>query len=1332
MSYFYYRRSPRIINEQTREEIELIRPSAVPQPPSLNLISIMVPIIVSVAGATAMMAFYNSTGNNRYAMVQIISVCTMVASYFVPVLVYVQQKTKHRKTLKKRTQQYDAHLDEQREKMQAWKNELVLNWHQTHLEPQFCAKVVSERTPSVWERIPQDADFVKIRAGIGTVPSGFEINTPKHDGLDKDPLTQKAIELAERFSTINNVPTLLDLYKYRVVGLVGDEEDLNTFSRTMVTQICTNHSPDEVKISLFLNQMQRENWKWLRWVPHIWDDSRSYRYIFQEGGYQPEVLEHLFSVLQRRMWNKTNALALPFYVCFLPYIEMLEHEPILPLFLKQCDVIGVCTVVLAPRRELLPKECQLVVELQGGEGIMRSTNVTGGSGDDAKDAKPYVQKFNCDSMSLSQADHFSRALAPYRMKTNSADEIVNVLTLFELFEINTIGELEILGNWDTHRYPNTLPFPVGVRGGSKQVLLNLHDKIERKGHGPHGLMAGTTGSGKSEVIQSMIASMAVQYHPHDLALMLIDYKGGGMSNTFADLPHVIATITNLEEEGLIERSKVSLKAELKRRQRLFVTAGNVQHIDEYYKTEWRAKDPLPHLFIVIDEFAQLKKDQPEFMSELVSIAAIGRTLGVHLLLATQKPGGVVDDKIWSNSRYRICLRVQDEADSREMLKIPEAAYITNPGRGYLQVGSNEVFESVQFAWSGAPYRPGQAVKQEDKTIHEVEFDGRRSKLRDPLDNTVRVKKEDTGVEEKQLGVLIQYIAEQAKASRIDRLPGPWLPPLPHELTLDDLAEDREVSQKLLNPKVGLVDDVANQTQFPLYIDIESGHWIIYGMPGTGKTTFVQTLMYSLALSTRPDDIHVYALDFGRMLKDYILLPHIGDIIQDEEEEKVARLTGFLEEEIRSRKILFAETGVKSRLAYCDETGQKLPAILIIIDGYLSFKNQFEALQEKIEVLMREGASLGIYFMLTVNRVSDVADKIRSNFPNAVSFLLADAGDYHYTVGRLGSVPGQLPEGRGYVKGSVPPFEFHTALSVAADSESARARKLRGLFQAMDEAWGGMKPASIRTLPDIVPLQEIWNKEEPCPEHLLPVGLRVDNLKPFELNLNDGPFFMIGGRMESGKTSLLMTIGMMSARFHSPEELEIYLCDFRRSSPGLGALKTLVHTKGYATDDVSLEEMLQRIRQEVETRSLDRSENRQFSLIQLLIDDTDVMAKRISGSYTITEHLEYITRYGQECGIMIVAAGQANELNQNWDAWLKEIKSAQIGWLLGTTDLSEAQLFNIKIPYDQSGKVLPSGEGFYIKRKLAKVKVAHSFAHGIGQLEEQIKDVNNNWINSLIK
>ena len=281
------------------------------------------------------------------------------------------------------------------------------------------------------------------------------------------------------------------------------------------------------------------------------------------------------------------------------------------------------------------------------------------------------------------------------------------------------------------------------------------------------------------------------FRSHDVAFMIIDYKGGGMSNALAGLPHLVATLTNLESDGLLDRAKISLKAELERRQRLFAEAGGVQHIDEYYASPMRETEPLPHLMIVIDEFAQLKAEKPEFMDEMIRIASIGRTLGVHLLLATQKPAGTVDEKIWSNARFRICFRVQDESDSREMLKRPDAAWLTNPGRGYLQVGAGELFELVQFAWSGAPYEPEPDGRGggAGARLARVELDGARTALEADERRPAGAPPDRAAGRppRKELQALIERLAQEAETLGIRKLPGPWTPPLPERLFLEDAS-----------------------------------------------------------------------------------------------------------------------------------------------------------------------------------------------------------------------------------------------------------------------------------------------------------------------------------------------------------------------------------------------------------------------------------------------------------------------------------------------------------------------------------------------------------------
>lgn len=1337
MSKIPYQRSPRIVQLLNKTEVEIFKPSAAPMKPSFNLVMIVLPLIMTVAGATAMIFFgRRMAGNQNFIIFQIISLSTVAISYTIPFFMHMSQKKQYVKQTALRESSYKEQLRKHQEELQ----ELTLQYRQQmnviHPEPKRCMQVAETLDRSLWERGPTESDFMAVRVGVGQVAFPVDVKAPKPEGYDVDPLVQQALELEQQFRIVEDTPVTIDMKKNRIIGWVGPRKHAYALIRSVLLQAAVHHAPAELKLAGFYRANEGKEWDWMRFLPHVWNDTGTWRMICKEHEYTTQQLEWLHATLQRRTMGNDYAaedkLELPQWLVLITDIRMLEDEALLPLLLKDAKSCGTCTMIVADRRELLPIECQLVIDVGEQATSLMYTVLQESDSKQRYQSKEkpyagYTQQVKPDFTPLEWADRFARRLAPIELKKASAEDLPSVLTLFELLGISQLDQWDVVERWNRNRYPMTLPALVGVRGGSKPVELNIHDKIERKGHGPHGLVAGTTGSGKSEVIQSLIASLAVNYHPHDLAFMLIDYKGGGMSNIFASLPHVIATVTNLEEEGLIDRSKISLKAELERRQKLFAIAGNIQHIDEYYETSYRETHPLPHLVIIIDEFAQLKKDEPEFMSELISIAAIGRTLGVHLLLATQKPSGVVDDKIWSNSRYRICLRVQEESDSRDMLKVPNAAWITTPGQGYIQVGSNEWFEMVQFAWSGAPYYPNLTEELEAKIqVSTVELSGAMEKVKLPQPASSRINDEDDDSSaskrqrRKQLQVLNEHIIHSAAASEIQPLPGPWMPPLPKQvylkqlygteepLWLNDLTEAGQVDLSTwMRPQIGLIDDMSNQQQPPLRMNLSDGHWIIYGMPGTGKTTLLQTMLTSLVLTHKPDDVHVYAIDMGRMLRDFAPLPHAGAIIQEEETEKVSRLMKVLGQQLMIRKDAFSKSGSKSLLSYREETGDKLAAILLVIDGYASFRNAFPEDNERLEVILREGANFGIHVVVTANRISDMMEKLRSNIANALTFMLADNSDYYYAIGRPSRIPAELPEGRGWVKGKVPPLMFQAALPIEAEHDTERTRRFRQLVGQLRDHWQGSLPQPIQTIPERISLSET-EAQMPLHDGKLPMGLLVEDLTPFHFTLQDGPYFMIGGRMESGKTSTLSAIAAVLMKHTAPEQLRVFLIDYDRNAEGIYGLRHSPHVQGAATDTSSLEAMLDPLEAIVDeqiTSLQQESTANDVPSTVLLIDDIDRVSKLLASSYSAGQRLEALLKRARGKQFYIFAAANTNDWSQMWDGWVKEIKSTPVGYLLGTTDVNDLQLFNMKLPYEQSNKMLDAGEGFYVKRKPVRVKLA---------------------------
>lgn len=416
-----------------------------------------------------------------------------------------------------------------------------------------------------------------------------------------------------------------------------------------------------------------------------------------------------------------------------------------------------------------------------------------------------------------------------------------------------------------------------------------------------------------------------------------------MANLFKNLPHLLGTITNLDGAQSM-RALASIKAELQKRQRLF-GENDVNHINQYQKLykEGLVSEPMPHLFLISDEFAELKSEQPEFMKELVSTARIGRSLGIHLILATQKPSGVVDDQIWSNSKFKLALKVQNTSDSNEILKTPDAAEITLPGRAYLQVGNNEIYELFQSAWSGADYVENKEDKEHlDATIYAINDLGQYEILSEDLSG-LGSSKEVISVPS-ELDAVIDYIHDYAEINEIEALARPWLPPLPESVYLQDLhaiqfKEAWTKEKKPLKATVGLLDQPELQSQTPLTLDIsKDGHVAVFSSPGYGKSTFLQSVIMDVARQHSPEHLHVYLLDFGTNgLMPLKSLPHVADIITLDQVEKCEKFLRRIEDLLKDRKQLLSKYGVASLEMYERASKEVLPTILITLDNYDSVR-----------------------------------------------------------------------------------------------------------------------------------------------------------------------------------------------------------------------------------------------------------------------------------------------------------------------------------------------------------------------------------------------------------
>ncbi len=557
-----------------------------------------------------------------------------------------------------------------------------------------CAEY-DRNNPALWNRNRGHEDFLTHRLGMGNLPFQIPIEVPKERfTLSDDELMKKPGMIRSEYETLYDVPVRMDLSEHHIIGLIGGvgKQGAVDIMHILSAQIAANNSYTDVKlVYIYDGTYKAREWEFARWFPHVWSEDKKTRYVASNKEEASDVFYELVKIFRMRAeeeQKQEKGIPKPYYVMFVSDMSALEGELITKYIYDGQESVGLTTFIMAETYEQLPNTCDFIVQNDDQfQGCYQMTDA----------GRTPIQFDRVDEKEL---EIMARRLSGIEVKeVEKGGDIPNSLTFFEMFHVNRPEELKAEERWRKNRNYENMRAEVGVKAGGEICYLDVHEKY----HGPHGLVAGTTGSGKSETLQTYMMSLALNFSPDDVNFFIIDYKGGGMANLFEGLPHMIGQISNLSGNQ-VRRAMVSIKSENKRRQRVF-NEHNVNNINLYTKLykNGEAAVPVPHLFIIIDEFAELKREESEFMKELISVAQVGRSLGVHLILATQKPSGTVDDNIWSNSKFRMCLRVQDRQDSNDMLHKPDAAYITQAGRCYLQVGNDELYELFQSGYSGAPY-----------------------------------------------------------------------------------------------------------------------------------------------------------------------------------------------------------------------------------------------------------------------------------------------------------------------------------------------------------------------------------------------------------------------------------------------------------------------------------------------------------------------------------------------------------------------------------------------------------------------------------------------------
>lgn len=1086
--YFY--RSPRFKRDVERPVIKIDSPPPNAIGEEMPLMLVLGPSVTMgmASMATALFAVNNAmaTGDFSRAMPSIVMSCSMLLGTILwPVLSKKYDMRRRRKKEKIRQQKYKEYLD----KITVLFNEEAERQEEILRENTVPIPGLIHRIETVdrnlWERGHGQNDFLKLRVGTGNGLLQADISySEKKFSIDDDNLEEELYTLVESPKLLKNIPITLSLFDNYISGVIGDRKQTIEFAKGLIFQLASLYSYDEVKMVFVYDENEEEAFRFTKWLPHVWSYNNKFRYIATNPNEVKEVSAFAEQEIEKRLSNSGSDMedVKPYYIVFAMSRQLAMRAEMLKQIYSKKKNINVSVVTFYDELKNLPKECTMVVELGDNSGKLFDKNdITGKSTEFIPDIyltkDPYELSVKLANVQLdTMADSFN---------------LPKMVTFLELFGVGKVEHLNALTRWKDNDPTKSLEAAVGVDTLGGPFKLDLHEKF----HGPHGLVAGMTGSGKSEFIITYILSLAVNYHPNEVSFILIDYKGGGMAKSFEKLPHTAGIITNLDGAA-IKRSLISIESELKRRQAIFAEASKQvgeSNIDIYkYQKLYRegvVREPLQHLFIISDEFAELKTQQPEFMAQLVSAARIGRSLGVHLILATQKPSGVVDDQIWSNSKFRVSLKVQERADSMDMLKRPDAAELTDTGRFYLQVGYNELFEMGQSAWAGAPYYPSdKVVVEKDNSVVVIDRNGRTIKQ-------AKIDKKNTLFTnpKKQMDVITDYLSNIAAEEQIKIRPL-WLDPIPALVLLDEVKKKYNADQPysfVLNPVIGEYDDPARQQQCLLRLPLtEEGNTIVYGVAGSGKTTFLNTMVYSLMQEHTPDEVNIYLLDFAsETLRAFAKAPHVGDVILSYESEKVSNLFKLLLREVEKRKKLFADYG-GDHASYIRATGERMPSIVVAINNFAAFTETYDEKEEAVSYLSREGTKYGIYFVLTALGTNAVRFRMLQNFKQLLVLQLNDEADYATVVGKTEGLYPSKFKGRGLVKRDKI-YEFQTA-NITAEPLPYQFIQQESL--KLQVAWKGEPAKKIPILPDKVDIEFLAEYVRPERSLNLPIGVEKNSLR----------------------------------------------------------------------------------------------------------------------------------------------------------------------------------------------------------------------------------------------
>lgn len=1273
--YPHFNRSTRMKTIIPDEPIGVLDPPEAPNKPRGNIVLQLLPAIIML-GVTILFRVVLSDSKSSFIWVSLIS---MTLGIVTSVATIITDRKKYKEDLTERKNTYDAYIDKKRkeiEESRTLEKELLDN---TYYSSEDEIRIINDFTSDLFNRNPEDIDFMEIRLGTGTCEAIRKIEYKNQENFKGgDELTIIPEQIANEYKYIENLPVRVDLKQKNAIGFVGNRKNLYGILKNITVDLATRQYFNYLKLFYILDDKYQNDFRWLRNLPHVQNEALNSRNIACDSDSKNILFEYLYKELTRRsaLLDSNEPVDGTQMVVFAYNDLGLKRHPI-SRFIERASQLGFTFIFFEEYKDYLPHQCNDVITLKDGENAVLVSAAN----------SLVEQEFKYNELDNRTVDQLAVKLAPVFCDEVSLEgTLTKNITLFELLNILNVEDIDLEKNWRTSEVYKTLAAPLGVKSKNQIVSLDLNEKH----HGPHGLVAGTTGSGKSEILQSYILSMAVLYHPYEVGFVIIDFKGGGMVNQFTNLPHLIGSITNIDGRE-IDRSLLSIKAELKKRQALFAEHG-VNHVDAYIKLykKGEAKIPLPHLILIVDEFAELKMDQPEFMKELISAARIGRSLGIHLILATQKPSGVVDAQIWSNSKFKLCLKVQNKEDSNEVLKTPLAAEIREPGRAYLQVGNNEIFDLFQSAYSGGP-----AIVEDDSaskkfSIEKVDLSGKRT--------TIYSKKPEKEAKERetQLVAIVNYVAAYCKDMNIERLPGICLPPLKEVYTYD-CAKFRKSEEGGICVPLGIFDDPNRQLQAQVDLNISEGNTFILGASQSGKTGMLQTITRGLAQNYTPEEVNIYILDFASMaLKVFSELKHVGGVIVSTEDEKLKLFFKMMRKEVAKRKEKFSNMGITSYQSYLEAGYRDLPQIVIMLDNMTAFKELCEGYVDVLLDLCREGSAIGISIVTTAQQTNGIGYKFLNTFTNKYGLSCNDKAEYSNLFERCRMQPKNVP-GRALTCMDKVLYEFQTYLGFEGEKEIHRVEAIKAFIAQRNAQFGEVYARRIPEVPAVLTqkyLEQTFGKAKVGNYYL---GMDFETVESVTMNFEKEGYIAFTGKEGSGRSNYLRYLFVCIQKTIFDYPVEAYVLDGFEQK--LASLNDYGFVEEYTTEINQFELFIERITDICKER-MERYKEEGPSFLEdepmllVVINNSGVYSSDKVTKEAAAQWKNIIKTYKNMKVMFIMGAVDNTAVAYNAGEIMKHIKENRN--ILFFDDISKVKIFDIPGAVQrQFKKPLDTGEAFLL-------------------------------------